>query len=197
MSNPEATDYEVGQDNIQPFGLDIPNPVFVLSGLSIVAFVLLTLAFQAEATAFFGWLRPFLTSTFDWFFLLSANIFVLFAFFLVVTPLGSVRIGGADARPEYSYLGWFAMLFAAGMGIGLMFFGVSEPMSHFASSMGGTAMENGVRSDWAPLGAAAGDIVAAMPSRLAAAASPAAAPSGAQSVRTPFSTVVPPSELPK
>jgi BCCT family betaine/carnitine transporter len=161
MSNPEATDYEVGQDNIQPFGLDIHNPVFVISGLSIVAFVLLTLAFQAEATAFFGWLRPFLTSTFDWFFLLSANIFVLFAFFLVVTPLGSVRIGGADARPEYSYLGWFAMLFAAGMGIGLMFFGVSEPMSHFASSMGGTAMENGVRSDWAPLGAAAGDIVAA------------------------------------
>ncbi|GAB4374160.1 MAG: BCCT family transporter [Kiloniellaceae bacterium] len=161
MSNPEATEYEVGQDNIQPFGLDIHNPVFVVSALSIIAFVLLTLAFQAEATAFFGWLRPFLTSTFDWFFLLSANLFVLFGIFLVVTPLGSVRLGGADAKPEYSYLGWFAMLFAAGMGIGLMFFGVSEPMSHFASSMGGTAMENGVRSDWAPLGAAAGDVEAA------------------------------------
>jgi betaine/carnitine transporter, BCCT family len=161
MSNPEVTDYEIGQDNIQPFGLDIHNPVFVISGLSIIVFVLLTLAFQTEATDFFGWLRPFLTSQFDWFFLLSANLFVLFGFFLVVTPFGSVRLGGADAKPEYSYLGWFAMLFAAGMGIGLMFFGVSEPLSHYASSMGGTAMEGGVRSDWAPLGAAAGDADAA------------------------------------
>jgi betaine/carnitine transporter, BCCT family len=161
MSNPEATDYEVGQDNIQPFGLDIHNPVFVISGLTIIVFVLLTLAFQTEATEFFGWLRPFLTSNFDWFFLLSANIFVLFGFLLVLTPLGSVRLGGPDAKPDYSYLGWFAMLFAAGMGIGLMFFGVSEPMSHYASSMGGTALENGVRSDWAPLGAAAGDAEAA------------------------------------
>ncbi|WP_299398481.1 BCCT family transporter [Pelagibius sp.] len=161
MSNPESTDYEVGQDNIRPFGLDIHNPVFVVSALTIIIFVLLTLAFQEEATKFFGWLRPFLTSNFDWFFLLSANIFVLFGVLLVVTPLGSVRLGGADAKPEYSYLGWFAMLFAAGMGIGLMFFGVSEPMSHFASSMGGTSLENGVRTDWAPLGAAAGDVEAA------------------------------------
>jgi BCCT family betaine/carnitine transporter len=60
------------------------------------------------------------------------------------------------------------MLFAAGMGIGLMFFGVSEPLSHFASSMGGTVMENGVRTDWAPLGAAAGDALGA--ERLAMAA---------------------------
>ena len=161
MSNPEVTEYEVGQDNVRPFGLDIHNPVFVISALSIIAFVLLSLAFQTEATEFFGWLRPYLTSKFDWFFLAAANIFVLFGFFLVVTPLGSVRLGGADARPEYSYLGWFAMLFAAGMGIGLMFFGVSEPMSHYASSMGGTSLENGVRTDWAPLGAAAGDSEAA------------------------------------
>ncbi len=161
MSNPDKVDYKVGQDNITPFGLDIHNPVFLISGLSIVAFVLITLAFQQEATGFFNWLRPFLTSTFDWFFLLSGNIFVLFCLMLVVTPLGSVRLGGVDAKPDYSYLGWFAMLFAAGMGIGLMFFGVSEPMSHFGSAMGGVTLEGGVRSDWAPLGAAAGDIEAA------------------------------------
>lgn len=59
-------------------------------------------------------------------------------------------------------MGWFAMLFAAGMGIGLMFFGVSEPMSHYVSSMGGTTVENGVRTDWAPLGAAAGDAAGAL-----------------------------------
>ncbi len=159
--HPVETDYSIGRDNVTPFGLDIHNPVFVISGLSIIAFVLVTLMFQEGATAFFGWLRPFLTSTFDWFFLASANIFVLFCIMLMVTPLGRVRLGGADAKPDYSYMGWFAMLFAAGMGIGLMFFGVSEPMSHFASSMGGTAAENGARTDWAPLGAAAGDAVAA------------------------------------
>jgi len=163
-----VTDYEVGQDNITPFGLDIHNPVFVISGLSIVAFVIVTLMFQQGATEFFGWLRPFLTSTFDWFFLLSANIFVLFCVLLMITPLGKVRLGGADAKPDYGYIGWFAMLFAAGMGIGLMFFGVSEPMSHFASSMGGTAVEGGVRTDWAPLGAAAGDATAARDLAMAA-----------------------------
>ncbi len=159
------TDYTVGQDNIQPrlgpFGLDIHNPVFMISGLSIVAFVIITLMFQQEATALFGWLRPFLTSTFDWFFLSAANVFVVFCIVLMVTPMGKIRLGGANAKPDYSYMGWFAMLFAAGMGIGLMFFGVAEPMSHFGSSMGGTAAEDGVRTDWAPLGAAAGDVVAA------------------------------------
>ena len=155
------TTYKLGQDNITPFGLDIHNPVFLISGLSIIAFVIVTLMFQEGATQFFGWLRPFLTSTFDWFFLLSANLFVLFCLFLMLSPLGKIRLGGADAKPDYSYMGWIAMLFAAGMGIGLMFFGVSEPMSHFGSSMGGTAVENGVRTDWAPLAAAKGDIAAA------------------------------------
>ena len=159
------TDYTVGQDNIQRqigrLGFDIHNPVFMISAISIVAFVIVTLMFQQAATDFFGWLRPFLTSTFDWFFLSAANVFVVFCIVLMVTPLGKIRLGGADAKPDYSYIGWFAMLFAAGMGIGLMFFGVAEPMSHFASSMGGTAAEGGVRTDWAPLGAAAGDEVAA------------------------------------
>ena len=159
--HPVETDFEIGQQNITPFGLDIHNPVFLISGLSIIAFVLITLMFQQGATEFFGWLRPFLTSTFDWFFLSAANIFVILCIGLMVTPLGKIRLGGDTAKPDYGYMGWFAMLFAAGMGIGLMFFGVSEPMSHFASSMGGTAVEAGARTDWAPLGAAAGDAVAA------------------------------------
>ncbi|WP_417517327.1 BCCT family transporter [Minwuia sp.] len=163
------TDYEVGQSNIRPFGLDIHNPVFLVSGLAIVAFVVLTLAFQNQLEPVFTSMRGWLTSTLDWFFLLSANIFVLVCLFLIVTPLGGVRIGGRDATPDYSYIGWFAMLFAAGMGIGLMYFGVSEPISHFTSSMGGTTLgENGARTDWAPLGAAAGDPDAAVKLGMAA-----------------------------
>ena len=153
------TDYEIGQDNIEtkigPFGLDIHNPVFLVSGMCIIAFVFYTLALPEQAGAAFSWMFSAVTQGFDWFFIGAANIFVLFCLLLIVLPVGSVRLGGADATPDYTYVGWFAMLFAAGMGIGLMFYGVSEPMSHFASSIGGTASEGGVRTDWAPLGAAA------------------------------------------
>ncbi|MCG6902520.1 MAG: BCCT family transporter [Rhodobacter sp.] len=132
------TDYEIGQDNVEgslgPLGFDIHNPVFMISGLSIVAFVFYALALPEQANTLFGWLRPFLTSTFDWFFLMSANFFVLFCLFLIVSPWGAVRLGGKGAVPDYTYIGWFAMLFAAGMGIGLMFFGVLEPVYHMAIS---------------------------------------------------------------
>ncbi|HEV8037005.1 BCCT family transporter [Yoonia sp.] len=134
------TDYTIGQDNIEtqigPFGLDIHNPVFLISGLSVVIFVLYALIAPAQAAEFFGWLRPALTSTFDGFFLTAANIFVIFCLLLIVSPYGSVRLGGADATPDYGYLGWFAMLFAAGMGIGLMFFGVLEPAYYFGTPWG-------------------------------------------------------------
>ena len=166
------TEYEIGQDNIEtqigPFGLDIHNPVFLVSGVCIIAFVFYTLALPEQAGAMFSWMFSAVTQGFDWFFLTAANIFVLFCLLLIVLPVGSVRLGGADATPDYTYVGWFAMLFAAGMGIGLMFYGVSEPMSHFASSLGGTAAEGGARTDWAPLGAAGGDEQAAI--RLAFAA---------------------------
>ena len=122
------TDYELGQDNIRPLGLDIHNPVFVISGAAIVLFVVLAL-FNQQATAdLFGWLRPWLTSTFDWFLMMSVNIIFVFCIGLAISPLGKVRIGGVDATPDYGYLSWIAMLFSAGMGIGLLFFSVLEPM---------------------------------------------------------------------
>ena len=161
MHDSKRSNYRIGQDNITPFGLDIHNPVFLISGVTIVLFVLCSLLFQAQAAAFFGWLRPAITSTFDWFFLSAGNLFVIFALLLIFLPIGKIRLGGQDAKPDFGYPGWFAMLFAAGMGIGLMYFGVSEPLSHFASSLGGTAVEDGARTDWAPLGAAAGDVAGA------------------------------------
>ena len=131
MAEISKIDYKLGQDNVQFLGLDIHNPVFFVSSLTIIAFVAGVLAFQAEATAAFGALRAGLMSTFDWVFMGAGNLFVLFCLLLMVTPPGRVRLGGADARPDYSRSAWFAMLFAAGMGIGLMFFGVSEPVEHF------------------------------------------------------------------
>jgi len=156
------TDYKIGQDNIQrkigPFGLDIHNPVFMISGLAVIVFVFYALALPDQAATVFEAIKTFILENFDWFFLGTANIFVLFCLALIVSPYGSVRLGGTDATPDYGYVGWFAMLFAAGMGIGLLFFGVAEPMTHFDTALGGTAAgDGGARTDWAPLGAAGGD----------------------------------------
>jgi len=126
----KVTDYEVGQDNIQVIGLDIHNPVFIISAGLIIVFVALALVFQTQAAEFFGWLRPTATAAFDWLLMSAANFFVLFCLILVVSPFGSIRLGGPEATPDFGYSGWFAMLFAAGMGIGLMFFGVLEPVNH-------------------------------------------------------------------
>lgn len=168
MSQETETDYEVGQDNVQIFGLDFHNPVFGISAAVILAFVFFTLVFKDGASEFFGWLRPALTSSFDWVFMLAGNIFVVFSLILVVSPYGKIRLGGADAKPDYSYMGWFSMLFAAGMGIGLVFWGVAEPISHYGASLGGTAAEGGIRTDWAPLGAAADNPEAARDLAMAA-----------------------------
>ena len=163
--NPIDTDYQIGQDNILvnvgPLGLDIHSRVFAISSLLVVGFVILTLMFQTQVEPVFSGMRNWLTSNLDWFFLSAGNFFVVVCLALAVSPLGKVRLGGTEATPDYSYLGWFSMLFAAGMGIGLMFFGVSEPLSHFGTAFGGTVLENGVRTDWAPLGGAVGDAEAA------------------------------------
>ncbi|QFT84247.1 Glycine betaine transporter OpuD [Halomonas sp. THAF12] len=166
------TDYVIGQDNIttNKFGLDVDlhGKVFTVSSLVILVFVILTLALQAEIEPIFDAIFSFLTGNLSWVFLLGGNIFVLVSLGIVLSPLGKVRIGGANATPDFSYAGWFAMLFAAGMGIGLMFYGVSEPLTHFGTALDGTTVENGVRTDWAPLGAAAGDEVAAQKLGMAA-----------------------------
>ena len=123
-------EYEVGQDNTRVLGLDIHMPVFVISAVLVVAFVIGTLIFIDSAGSAFSDMRVWITTKFDWTFMISMNIFVVFSLFLAVSKLGRVRLGGPDATPRYSYPDWLAMLFAAGVGIGLMFFGVLEPVTH-------------------------------------------------------------------
>ncbi len=126
-----GTDYQLGQDNVEVLGLDVHNPVFAIASVTIVLFVIFTLIFSEEAATTFGELRPWVTSNFDWLFAGSVNFFVIFSVFIALTPMGKVRIGGRQATPDYSFLSWFAMMFAAGLGIGLMFYGVLEPVTHF------------------------------------------------------------------
>ncbi len=142
-SNSKLTDHKMGSDNIRPLGLDIHNPVFLVSAGVIIAFVVLSLSFQEQSAELFGWLRPFLTSKFDWFLVIAVDIMLIFCLLLIVLPIGSVRIGGKDAKPDYSYAGWIAMLFAAGIGIGLLFFGVLEPV-YYNYAEGGAANPLGI-----------------------------------------------------
>ncbi|MGE4336866.1 MAG: BCCT family transporter [Pigmentiphaga sp.] len=155
------TDYVVGQDNVQGrfvLSLDIHGKVFTISALVAVLFVLLTLALQNHVDPLFTAIRDWLTGNLAWFFISAGNVFLLMCVGLILSPLGKVRLGGREAKPDYGYLGWFSMLFATGMGIGLMFYGVAEPMSHFSAALDGVAYgPDGTRIDWAPLGGAAGN----------------------------------------
>ncbi|MFG6116823.1 BCCT family transporter [Halobacillus sp. MO56] len=76
-------------------------------------------------------IQSFITDKFGWFYLLSATGFLAFAIFLIFSRYGKIKLGKPDDEPEYPYITWFAMLFSAGMGIGLVFWGAAEPLSHF------------------------------------------------------------------
>ncbi|KGX94014.1 glycine/betaine ABC transporter permease [Pontibacillus halophilus JSM 076056 = DSM 19796] len=78
-------------------------------------------------------IQGFLTSKFGWFYLLSVTVFLVFSIYLIFSPYGKIRLGKPDDRPEYNKVTWFAMLFSAGMGIGLVFWGSAEPLAHFAT----------------------------------------------------------------
>ncbi|MFV8439788.1 BCCT family transporter [Vibrio owensii] len=128
----DSTDYTVGQDNVQKWGFDVHNPVFGISAGFIALFLIAALVLDAHTakTALDG-IKLKIISSFDWLFILSGNIFVIFCLALIVSPMGKIRLGGKDAVADYSFMSWLAMLFAAGMGIGLMFWSVAEPVAYF------------------------------------------------------------------
>lgn len=142
-SNVIDTDYVIGQDNMTAgwMGLkvDLHSQVFVWSSVVILFFVAITLGFPDAMGQFFNDTRSLLTNSLSWAFMLSTNLFVILAIVLIFSPLSRVRLGGTEARPDFGYLGWFAMLFAAGMGVGLMFYCVAEPLTYFGDLRSGTA----------------------------------------------------------
>jgi len=123
--------YRIGQDNLQKFGLDFHNPVFIISAMLILAFVIGTLASPKEAKEILDGAKWWSINNFDWLFMLSGNIFVLFCIALIFLPVGKIKIGGNEAKTEFTTFSWFSMLFAAGMGIGLMYWSVAEPVAYY------------------------------------------------------------------
>ncbi|MBD1570697.1 MULTISPECIES: BCCT family transporter [Aliivibrio] len=128
----DNTDYTVGQDNVQKWGFDVHNPVFGISaGLIALFLVAVAVTDPESAKTVLDGFKWKIINAFDGLFMWSANIFVIFCLALIVSPFGKIRLGGDKAKPDYSMVSWIAMLFAAGMGIGLMFWGVAEPVAYF------------------------------------------------------------------
>jgi choline/glycine/proline betaine transport protein len=114
--------------------LDIHPWVFFGSTALIVGFVLTTLVFQQMLGDVFATMQDAMSRYTGWLFTWTVNLVLVFVVVLMVSRFGDVRLGGPDARPEFSTRGWFAMLFSAGMGIGLLFYGVAEPVFHFVAN---------------------------------------------------------------
>ena len=112
------------------------NTVLIVSLIIVIAFSAWGIISPTSFGAAAGGVFSFLTEKFGWFYLISMFLFVVFLILLACSKFGKVRLGPDDSRPDYSYISWFAMLFSAGMGIGLVFWGVAEPLNHYLSPWG-------------------------------------------------------------
>lgn len=140
----ESEKQEPGENNWSGFGFDIHPHVTVSAVMVLTIFIVITLMFKDQSAAFSADALAWVSGTFGWFFILAANVFIVAALFFAFSRFGRIRIGGPKALPEFSTLAWYAMLLSAGMGIGLMFWSVGEPMFHYASP---SPMFNGIEGN--------------------------------------------------
>lgn len=115
----------------EKFNLEVNPSVFFVSIAVILAFLLIGAIFPSATGEFFDDLQNFIVINFGWFYILAVAVFLVFALAMAVSKYGKIKLGPDDSEPEYSYGSWFAMLFSAGMGIGLIFFSVAEPVFHY------------------------------------------------------------------
>ncbi len=113
------------------FGIKANGPVFITSLAIISILVIITLVVGKPMEEWFANTQKYIANRVGWFFILLVNGLLIFALFLGFGKFSKIRIGGKDAKPEFSKTGWFSMLFSAGMGIGLLFWSVAEPIFHF------------------------------------------------------------------
>ena len=117
----------------------VNRPVFIASALLIVGFILFGSLFGELAGEVFNQLQSFITHRFRWLFIILMNVAVVFSLYTALSRYGDIRLGHQTEHPEYSLLSWFGMLFSAGIGIGLLYWGTAEPLYHFMSPPMGQA----------------------------------------------------------
>ena len=161
LFHPES-DREPGDTNIQALGFDVHPVVFPVALVIISLFIALTIFYETVASALgwtmvnsdgevvtqtaqdaYGVIFDAIGANFGWFYLLCVNLFILVLLYFALGKYGSIKIGGVEAEKEFSDFSWMAMLFSAGMGIGLMFFSVLEPVFYYTSTPGFWGVEAG------------------------------------------------------
>lgn len=130
---PEVAHRKPGDGNIVRAGFDMHPAVTLWSAGILLVFIGASLMFSDAASDVFSAVLDFINNSLGWFYILDFNIFLLVALYFAFTRYGKIRLGGARARPEFSTGAWYAMLISAGIGIGLMFWGVAEPIFHLSS----------------------------------------------------------------
>ncbi|MEN7550241.1 BCCT family transporter [Rapidithrix thailandica] len=115
-------------------GIKANGPVFITSLLVIFILVITTLLVGQPMELWFKDAKRIVSNNLGWLFILLVNVILLFTLYLGFSKYGNIRLGGEQAQPEFSKGGWFAMLFSAGMGIGLLFYSVAEPITHFGDN---------------------------------------------------------------
>ncbi|WP_233500026.1 MULTISPECIES: BCCT family transporter [Psychrilyobacter] len=121
--------------NVNKWGFDFHPQVSIISGLLVLFFIGATLKDPVRVNEILSGVKNSITNNWNWFFIISANIFLIFPVYLMFSKLGEVRLGGPKAKPEYTNFAWYSMLISAGMGIGLMFWSVGEPLYHATTKM--------------------------------------------------------------
>lgn len=109
------------------------NRVFIISIAVLVVIVVWGAFFAGSFQSAVDSSYAFITKYFSNYYLITMSLFVIFCFFLLFSKYRNIRFGDDDSKPEYTFISWFAMLFSAGMGIGLVFWGVAEPINHYLS----------------------------------------------------------------
>lgn len=112
---------------------DVDPLVFWPAAILIILFIAVTLIIGEPMNGIFASVQSAISNFGGWFFVLAVNIFLFFVLYIAFSKYGKIRLGGDKAKPEFSNLAWFAMLFSAGMGIGILFWSVGEPINHFIS----------------------------------------------------------------
>lgn len=109
----------------------LKNPVFLISAIVISILVVIGALFPKKFGAIAEELFLFTTTNFGWFYLIAVFVIIIFLIAIAISKYGKIRLGGEQERPEFPFFTWIGMLFSAGFGAGLVFWGVAEPMSHF------------------------------------------------------------------
>ncbi len=126
----KAAEEKMYSRNFTRFGLDMNVFVSLTVAVLVLSFVVFTLIAPETAANFFAGINTGINENFNWLYVLTINAAFFFLIVVGLSKLGRIRLGGYTARPEYSNLAWYAMMFSAGIGIGIFFYGVAEPIYH-------------------------------------------------------------------